>query len=423
MARNRETTRATYALRRKAAQYTNTHQIHKQTNELYLDTGPNSHALALETPSPNLPAKADKKIKATLPPCLQGMPDGPHEDPPPTGTQEAPSQRATTRSTAVAFLSNWKRSQALKILITAVLRNKAHNQRHNEFTKWKQHTKTKIKTTDLIAGTVHTSLDETLRKGQCLRTINDEHHNTNNADTAILARRNTHVKTSHFNNWRQHAQDSSAARLPHVQLFLRGAAEGTLTITVPVPVTRNQLHKVIAKKPLASPQGQSLGSTYQYVDAKNADLFYMENNCTLDISFLLNGGSGGPGPVKQTKPLLHQPQKFFMYVDGPDRHQNTVMVLPSDKIRRVKDLLEGRVDLQPSSQTLFLHGKQLDDNLILKEDDIIQDTTLQLLRVFPPEKCEEHHKRRDSEHLMQRYDPDLKKWIWVCCPGATCRTQ
>jgi hypothetical protein len=207
-----------------------------------------------------------------------------------------------------------------------------------------------------------------------------------------------------------------------VQLFLRGAAEDTLTITVPVPVTRNQLHKVISKKTLVPPQGQSLGSMYQYADAKNADLFYMGKNCTLDISFLLNGGSDDPRPARQTKPLPHQPQKFFIYVHGPDRHQNTVMVLPSDKIRRVKDLLESRVDLQPSSQTLFLYGNQLDDNLILEKGDITQGTTLQLLRVFPPENCEEHHKPRDPEHLMQRYDPNLK-WIWVCCPGATCRTQ
>jgi hypothetical protein len=67
---NRETTWATYALRRKAAQYTNTHQIYKQTNKSYLDAGPNSHVLAPETSYPNLPAKADKKIKATLTPSL-----------------------------------------------------------------------------------------------------------------------------------------------------------------------------------------------------------------------------------------------------------------------------------------------------------------------------------------------------------------
>ncbi len=93
--------RATHALRSKASQYTNTPKIHKQTNKSYLDAGPNSQVPVLKTPSPNLPAMVDKKIKAALTPCLQGMPDGPHEDPPPTGTQEAPPQRATTRPTAV----------------------------------------------------------------------------------------------------------------------------------------------------------------------------------------------------------------------------------------------------------------------------------------------------------------------------------
>jgi hypothetical protein len=121
---------------------------------------------------------------------------------------------------------------------------------------------------------------------------------------------------------------------------------------VPVPVTRNQLHKVIAKQTLVPPQGQSLGPMYQYADAKNADLFYMQNYCTIDISLLLKGGSGGPGPAKQAKPLSHQPQKFFIYVHGPDRHHNTVVVLPSDRIRQVKELLVKWVDLQPSSQIL-----------------------------------------------------------------------
>jgi hypothetical protein len=91
-----------------------------------------------------------------------------------------------------------------------------------------------------------------------------------------------------------------------VHLFLRGAATGTLTITVPVPVTRNQLHRIIAKKTLVPPQGQSLGSMYQHTDAKNADLLYMENNCTIDIYFLLNGGSGGSRPVRQAKPPPRQ---------------------------------------------------------------------------------------------------------------------
>jgi hypothetical protein len=317
------------------------------------------------------------------------MPDSPHEDPL-TDTQETLPQRATQRSNAIAFLGKWKRDHALKLLSAAVLRNKAHNLRHNAFTTWIKYTKTKTNTANLAARIVHTSLAEAL--------------------------------ALHFNDGWQHAQDSSAARLPQVQLFLRGAADGTLKITVPVPITRNQLHQAIAKRTLVPPQEQSLGSMYQYADAHNADLFYLEDNCTLDVSSLLRGGSGGPRLAKQAKPLLPQSQKFFIYVHGPDRHQNTVGVMPSDKIRRVKELLANRVVLQPSSQTLFLNGQQLDDNLILEEGDIVQGTTLQLLRAFPPENCEEHHKRRDPEHLMQRYDPDLK-WIWVCCPGTTCRMQ
>jgi hypothetical protein len=347
-------------------------------------------------------------------------PDSPHEDPP-TGTQETPPQRATTRQTAVALLGKWRRTHALKILVAAVLSHKTQNQRHNAFKNWIQCTKTKINTANLAARTVHTFPAEALRKWQCPGFNSDKRHTSKNAVSALKARLNTQAKTLHFNNWWQHAQYSSAARLPHVQLFLRGAAASTLTITVPVPVTRNHLHNIIAKKTLVPPQQQSLGTMYQYADAKNADLFYMQNYCTIDISLLLKGGSGGPGRAKQVKPQPQQPQKFFIYVQGPDQHHNTVMVLPSDRIRQVKELLAKWVILQPSSQTLFLRGNQLDDNLTLQDGDITQGTTLQLLRVSPPDNCEEHHKRRLPEHLWQRYDPDLKRWIWVCCPSATCR--
>jgi hypothetical protein len=171
------------------------------------------------------------------------------------------------------------------------------------------------------------------------------------------------------------------------------------------------------------PQEQNLGSIYQYADAQNADLFYMKPNDTLDLSVLVNGGSGSSRPAKQAKPPPRQPQKFFIYVYGPDQHQNTVQVLPSDRIRRVKELIEHRVDLQPSLQTMFLNDDQLDDNTILEDRDITQGTTLQLLRANPSKNCEEHGKPRNAEHLMQKYDPFLNKWIWVCCPGVICRTQ
>ena len=422
LAPNYETMRATHVLRNDASEHIDNHQTHQKTNKSSADAGPNSHALALKTSSSNLPAMADGKKTMASTQCLQGMPAGPHEDPP-TDTQETLPQRATQRSNAVAFLGNWKRGHALKMLIAAVLRNKAHNNRHTAFEKWIQYTKTKINTADLAACTIHTSLAEAFRKWQCLRTINNERRNTKNTARALHARLNTQNKTMVFNNWWQHAQDSSAARRPHVQLFLRGVADGILTITVPVPVTRKQLHEVIAKKTLVPPQEQSLGSMYQYAHAQNADLFYMKKNNTLDLSLLLNGGSGSSRAAKQAKPLTHQPRKFFIYVNGPDQHQNTVKVLPSDKIRRVKELLEDRVDLQPCYQTIFLYSDQLDDNLTLQDCDIIEGTTLQLLRANPPKSCEEHDKPRNPEHLRQKLDPNSKQWIWVCCPGSICRMQ
>jgi hypothetical protein len=345
---------ATRALHNNAPKHTNKHQIHKQTNKSYADAGSNPIVPALKTPSSNLLAT----------PRLQGMSDGPHEDPP-TSTQETLPQRATQRSNAIAFLGNWRRGHALKLLSAVVSRNKAQNLRHNAFNNWIKYTKTKINTVNLATHTAHPLLAEALRAWQGLRFISDKHRNTKNAASTLNTRLNTQEQTLYFNDWWQHGQDSSAVRFPQVQLFLRGAADGTLTITVPVPVTRNQLHEAITKKTLVPPQGQNLVSMYQYADTHDADLSYLKKNCTLDISFLLNGGSGGPRLAKQANPLLHQPQKFFICVHGPDRHQNTVGVLPSDKIRRVKKLLEDRVDLQPSSQTLFLHGKQLDDNLIL----------------------------------------------------------
>jgi hypothetical protein len=383
LAPNHTTMRPAYALRSMAAQHTTTQQIHKQTNKSYLAAGQYPIVLAPKTPSSSLFAM--EKEKTTTAPALhsQGMPDGPPEDPP-TGTQAAPPQRATPRPTAVASLGHCQRSHALKILSTAVLSHKAQNRRRNALRNWIHYTKTKINTAKIAARTVHTFSAEALRKWQCLRVSNDKHRTTKNAASALKARLNTQAKTSHFNKWWQHAQDSSAARLPQVQLFLRGDAAGSLIITVPVPVTRNQLHKIIAKETLVPPQGQTLGSMYQYADATNADLFYMKDNCTIDIYSLLNGGSGGSRSTRQAKPPPRQPTTLFIYVNGPDRHQNTVTVLPSDKIRRVKELIQPQVDLHPSSQTLYLAGKQLDDNLILENSGIIEGTPCSSCASSPP---------------------------------------
>ena len=134
LAPNYETMRSTHVLRNDASEHIDNHQTHQKTNKSSADAGPNSHALALKTSSSNLPAMADGKKTMASTQCLQGMPAGPHEDPP-TDTQETLPQRATQRSNAVAFLGNWKRGHALKMLIAAVLRNKAHNNRHTAFEK------------------------------------------------------------------------------------------------------------------------------------------------------------------------------------------------------------------------------------------------------------------------------------------------
>ena len=422
LAPNCETMRSTHAFRNSASEHTNNHQIYKQTNNSSGDAGPNSQALAHKMPFSNLLAMAPQKTTTPSTPCLQDMPDGPYEDLL-TGKQETLPQQATQRSNAIAFLGNWRRGHALKILLTAVMSNKAHNQRHAALKKWAHYTRTTTTTANLAARTVYTSLTEALRKWQCLPTINNKRRNTKNLAGAITARLNTQNKTIVFNNWWQHAQDSSTARRPHVQLSLRGLAAETLMITVPVPVTRQHLHRIIAKKTLVPPQEQSLGSMHHYAVAQNADLFYIEKNKTLDLSLLLNGGSGSSRPPKHAKPLTHQAQKFHIYANGPDQHQNALLVLPSDKIRRVKELLEDRVGLKPSFQTIFLRGTQIDDNLTLQDCEITEGTTLQLLRATPPMNCEWHDKRRNPEHLMQKLDPDFKQWIWVCCPGSVCRME
>jgi hypothetical protein len=151
----------TRASRRNAPKHINNHQIHKQTNKSYTDAGSNPIVLALKTSSSNLLAMAND-ITTAATPHLQGMPDGPHEDPP-TSTQEALPQRATQRSNAIAFLGYWKRGHVLKLLSEAVSRNKTQNLRHNAFNNWIKYTKTKINTANLAARTVHPLLAEALR--------------------------------------------------------------------------------------------------------------------------------------------------------------------------------------------------------------------------------------------------------------------
>ena len=123
---------ATHALHNNASEHTNNHQIYKRTNNLSVDTGPNSHVLAHKMPSPSLLTMADGKIATASAPCLTttGMPAGPYEDPS-IGTPETLPQEATQRSTAIAFLGNWRRGYDLKIVIADVMNNKANNHRHD----------------------------------------------------------------------------------------------------------------------------------------------------------------------------------------------------------------------------------------------------------------------------------------------------
>ena len=422
LAPNCETMRATPAFRNNAPEHTNNHQSYKQTNNPSGYTGPNSQVLTHKMSSWNLLGMAPQKITTASTPSLQDTPEGPHEDLP-TGNQDTLPQQATPRSNAIAFLGNWRRSHALKMRLTDAMRKKAHNQRHASFKKWEDYTRPTTTTGNLAPRTVHTARTEALRQWQCLPTINDKRHNTKHLADAVTARLNTQTKTMVLNHWRQHAQDTSDAGRPHVQLFLRGLADETLTIIVPVPVTRRHLHRIIAKKTSVPPQEQLLGSMHHYADAQNADLFYMEKYKTLHLSLRLNGGSGSSRPPKHTKLPTHQAEKFHIYINGPDQHHNAMRVLPSDKIHQVKKLLEDRVGLHPSSQTIFFRGAQLDDFLTLQDCEITQGATLQLLLATPPMTCEWHHKCRSPEHLRQKFDPDAKQWIWVCCPGSICRVE
>ncbi len=241
----------TRALHNNAPEHTNSHQIYNQTNNLTVDTGPNLHVLSQKMPTPSLPAMTDGKLTKTPSPHPgnTGMPTVPYEDPL-IGTPETPNQEATQRSTSIAFLGNWKRGYDVKIVIATVLANKAHNHRHTAFKKWKHYTRLKTTTVNLTARTVRTSLTEVLRQWRRLLNTKNERHNTKKLVRTLTVRLDTHNKAIMFNNWWKHTHDSSADPYPHVQLFLKGLASETLTITVPFPVARQQLHEIIAKKTL-----------------------------------------------------------------------------------------------------------------------------------------------------------------------------
>jgi hypothetical protein len=164
---------------------------------------------------------------------------------------------------------------------------------------------------------------------------------------------------------------------------------------------------------------------HNHSDAQNADLFYIEKNTTLQLLFCLNGDSGSSRPPsgalrKHMKPPAHPEPKLTIYVNDPDQYHNALLVLPNDKIDQLKERLEARVNFNPPFQRLYLRGEQLDDDLTLNEYDIVPGTTLQILYVIPPKKCERHDKNHNDEHLMQKLDPKSQKWIWVCRPDTIC---
>ncbi len=283
-------------------------------------------------------------------------------------------------------------------------------------------------TTNLTAHTVHASLAEALCTLRHRLDNKDVRHIIDKLACALTEHLDIHQKTIVFNEWWHYSRNNIAALYPQMQLFLKGLASETLSITVPFPVTRQQLHEIIAKKTLVTSQNLSLDSMHHHVDAQNADLFYIENNMTLELLLLLNGGSDTPhpsnsgprGPRKHAKPPTHPQMKFHIYVNGPDQYHNVIRALPSDKISHLKEILDPRVDLRPSFQTLYLQEEQLDDDLILHDFDLLAGTTLQLLRTTPPSLCQLHDKNRHPDHLRQKLDPSSQKWMWVCHTNSAC---
>jgi len=360
-------------------------------------------------------------------PAHTDMPTLQYQDPPPE-TQETPNQEATPRPASIASLGTWKRGYALKIVVGAVLKNIALRHKHTAFKEWKHYTRLQTTTTNLTAHTVHASLAEALCTWRHRLDNTDVRHSIDNLACALTARLDIHQKTIVFNEWWHYSHNNITDHYPQMQLFLKGLASETLSITVPFPVTRQQLHEIIAKKTLVTPQNLSLGSMHHHVDAQNADLFYIEKNTTLQLFLLLNGGSdtshpsnrGSHGPRKHAKPPTHQVMKFHIYVNGPDQLHHAIKALPKDKISHLKETLDPRVDLRPSFQTLYLQGEQLDDDLTLNDCDIIAGTTLQLLRTTPPSLCQLHDKTRHPDHLRQKLDPSSQKWIWVCHTNSAC---
>ena len=429
LAPNRAPIPITLALHKDASEHVSSDATHNQTNNLSVVTGPNVLALSHKMPTPSSPVIVGKTAAPTWYLANPVMTAGPSETPS-IRTPEKQIQNAKERPTAIAFLGKWKRVFAIKtVFSTAVITNKDHTHKHTTFKKWKLYTRLGIKTTNLNAHTVLTSLDETLCKWRRPPSAKNERHITKklaslsmlgqvvikkgklyirlgiatanlNAHTvrtslaealcrwrrllsakcerhitkklacALTARLETQKKTTMFNEWCHHTHDTRAVHHFQVQLSLKGLASEIHTITVPYPVTRHHLHEVIVETTSIPPQEQHLGSMHNHTDAQNADLFYIEKSTTLQPLLHLNGGSGSSrppssGPHKHAKTLTHQTLKFHIFVNGPDQHHNALRVLPNDKIGQLKERLEERVDLPSSYQTLFLHGQQLDDDLRL----------------------------------------------------------
>ncbi len=211
-----------------------------------------------------------------------------------------------------------------------------------------------------------------------------------------------------------------------MQFFLTGLESETHTITVPYPVTRQHLHEAIANVTHVPPHEQNLGSMYNHTDVHNTDILYIDKGTTLHLLVNLKGGSGNQRPqksgAKNAQPTTHLLQ-LLIYVNGPEAQRTPLLVRPIDKFSQIKELLQERIAIEPTAQTLFLKEDQLGDDLYVKDYNITKGTTLHLLRTLLPTTCDLHGKKRDKAYLKQQFDTATASWIWVYRSGATCYTE
>lgn len=231
----------------------------------------------------------------------------------------------------------------------------------------------------------------------------------------FIARTKCNITTEIFHVW-SHLAHINTEQMTKVQCFLKGFSTKTYTITVPLPVTLDQLRTDVAEKTCIPPEEHRLDPMRNFADPHNAHLLHIPAGTTLHLQGCLKDDSG------------NQVQKILIYVVDLQEDDIPALILPDETFTALKKLLAERTGIPTFRITLFNSlpkdpHTQIDDDEKIKDNAPTAASKIYGSFTDAPTKCEVHGNTRNPQDLIQKLDATTGKWKWTCQMQCVCTSR